>query len=183
MSDSPRQLRNFRPAAGLIKADYTDFVVEEIPLYPADGAGTHTYFLVEKAGLTTMQAVAEIARALNVRRHEIGFAGQKDSHAVTRQWMSVEHVAPEHVAALRISRMKVLETTRHRNKLRLGHLKGNAFTVRVRQTEPERLAELQDALAELTRRGVPNWFGVQRFGYRGDTWTLGRALVRGRLPW
>ncbi len=181
MEELPRALQDFAPAPGLIKSDYTDFVVEEVPLYPFDGTGTHTLFLVEKAGLTTMQAVNDLAHALNVRRHEIGFAGQKDARAVTRQWMSVEHVAPERLTELQIPRLRVIETTRHHNKLRLGHLKGNFFIIRVRQTEPARLARLQDALAELVRRGVPNYFGHQRFGYRGDTWKVGRALVRGEV--
>ncbi len=181
MLDLPRQLSGFKPAPGLIKADYEDFVVEELPLYPADGAGTHTYFLLEKAGLSTPQAIHDVARALNRRRHEIGFAGQKDSRAVTRQWMSVEHVEPEKVAAVDLPRMRVLQTTRHTNKLRLGHLKGNRFIIKVRQSEPRRLAELQDALADLTRRGVPNYFGSQRFGYRGDTWAVGRAIVRAEI--
>jgi tRNA pseudouridine13 synthase len=178
MSDLPRQLADFRLARGLIKADYTDFVVEEIPLYPADGVGTHTYFLLEKAGLSTMQAIHDLAQALNVRRYDLGFAGQKDARAVTRQWMSVEHVAPERIDTLSIPRMRVLAVTRHRNKLRLGHLQGNRFVIRVRQTEPDRLADLQDALAELTHTGVPNYFGGQRFGYRGDTWAIGQAVLR-----
>lgn len=178
MTDLPRQLTNFTPLPGLIKSDYEDFVVEEIPLYPADGTGTHTYFLLQKAGLSTTQAVADIARSLNVRRQDIGFAGLKDSRAVTRQWMSIEHIEPKLLEALQIPRIHVLETTRHHNKLRLGHLKGNHFTIRVRQTEPDRLAETQDAMARLAQLGVPNYFGVQRFGYRGDTWAVGRAIVR-----
>jgi len=177
----PRLLRDFQPAAGVIKADYEDFVVEEIPLYPADGQGSHTYFLLEKVGLSTAQATHDIARALNVRRHEIGFAGQKDARAVTRQWMSVEHIDPAIVKALVLPRLTVLDATRHHNKLRLGHLKGNRFVIKIRQTEPDRLPELQVALDELVRRGVPNYFGPQRFGYRGDTWQIGRALLRGDL--
>jgi tRNA pseudouridine13 synthase len=180
MPDLPRQLSDFRPAAGRIKDDYTDFIVEELPLYPPDGNGTHTYFLLEKSGLSTMQAVHDLARALGVRRHEIGFAGQKDARAVTRQWMSVEHLPPERVAALALPRLRVLAVTRHGNKLRLGHLKGNRFVIRVRQGEPERLADLQDALAQLARCGVPNYFGGQRFGYRGDTWALGQAILHGQ---
>lgn len=179
MDELPRLLKDFPPAAGLVKADYNDFVVEEVPLYPFDETGTHTLFLVEKTGLTTMQAVNDLARALNAPRHDIGFAGQKDARAVARQWMSIEHVPPERIEQLDIPRVRILETTRHHNKLRLGHLKGNFFTIRVRQTEAERLAELQDAISALTRRGVPNYFGEQRFGYRGDTWKIGRALVRG----
>jgi len=181
VKDLPRQLADFARPPGVIKADYTDFVVEEVPLYPTDGVGSHTYFLVEKAGLTTQQAVRDIAHALNVRRHEIGFAGMKDARAVTRQWMSVEHIDPERVARLDMPRLRILQTARHTNKLRLGHLKGNRFVIRVRQTVTDRLAELQDALERLVRRGVPNYFGVQRFGYRGDTWRVGRAIVRRQL--
>lgn len=181
MEALPRQLADFAPLPGRIKADYTDFVVEELPLYPADGTGTHTYLLIEKTGLSTPQAVADLARALGVPRHAIGFAGQKDARGVARQWLSVEHVPPERIQTLAIPRLRVLAVTRHRNKLRLGHLRGNRFTIRVRGTAPERRADLQDALDVLARRGVPNYFGLQRFGYRGDTWAIGRAIVRGQL--
>jgi len=180
MTKLPRLLQNFTRAQGLIKSDYEDFVVEELPLYPADGSGTHTYFLVEKRGLSTMQAAADIARALNVRRRDIGYAGLKDARAVTRQWMSLEHTDPEQVAALQIPRLRILEVTQHTNKLRLGHLKANRFTIRVHQTEPDRLPELQDALVELVCRGVPNYFGKQRFGGRGDAWAVGLAMLRGQ---
>ncbi len=175
----PRLLADFRPLRGQIKADYTDFLVEELPLYPAAGEGTHTYFLLEKAGLSTIQAIHDLARALGVKRHEIGFAGQKDARAVTRQWMSVEHVPPETVAAVALPRMRVCEVTRHRNKLRLGHLRGNRFVIKVRGTETERSGELSEALRQLAGRGVPNYFGAQRFGYRGDTWRIGQALAHG----
>lgn len=181
MLDLPRVLGGLRPAAGLIKAEYDDFRVEEVPLYPFCGSGTHTYFLVEKRGLSTIQAVNDLARALNVGRRDIGFAGLKDARAVTRQWMSVEHVDPQRVAALDLPRIRVLEVTRHTNKLRLGHLRANRFVIRVRQTEPDRLGELQAGLGMLERVGVPNYFGEQRFGDRGDGWRVGAAIVRGRL--
>jgi tRNA pseudouridine13 synthase len=180
-SELPRLLADFNRPAGLIKRDYGDFQVEEIPLYPPAGSGSHTYFLIEKSGLTTAQAVDDLARVLGVRRFDIGYAGLKDARAVTRQWMSVEHVPPERVAAVNLPRLQVLEVSQHRNKLRLGHLQGNHFRIRVRQTAAHRLAELQDALARLAAAGVPNFFGPQRFGERGDTWEVGRAVVRGNL--
>ncbi|RMF72010.1 MAG: tRNA pseudouridine(13) synthase TruD, partial [Planctomycetota bacterium] len=158
----PRLLADFTPAEGVIKGDYDDFVVEELPLYEPSGTGTHTYFVLEKRGLSTMNAVADIARALDVPRRQIGYAGLKDARAVTRQWMSVEHVEPDRVSQLELPRMRVLDVTRHTNKLRLGHLRGNAFRIRVRHTEPRRLAELQDALARLAQLGAPNYFGHQR---------------------
>lgn len=181
MTDHPRLLRDFEPAPGTIKTDYEDFHVEEVPLYPADGAGAHTYFVVEKRGLSSMQAARDIARALNVRQRDIGMAGLKDARAVTRQWMSVEHVEPNVLAALEIPRIRILQITRHGNKLRLGHLKENRFVIKVRDAAIERFAELEEALATLAKRGVPNYFGEQRFGNRGDTWRTGRAIVRNNL--
>lgn len=179
--DLPRLLTDFRPCPGVLKSDYTDFVVEELPLYPADGEGPHTYFLLEKQGLGTMQAVNDIAKALGVLRRDIGYAGLKDSRAVTRQWMSVEHVPAEKLEALEIPRLSIRKVTQHRNKLKLGHLSGNAFTIRVRETEADRLAELQDALATLCQQGVPNYFGQQRFGDRGDNASVGKAILLGEV--
>lgn len=177
MLDLPRQLTDFRRLPGMLKDDYEDFIVEEIPLYPFDGAGPHTYVLIEKAGLSTAQAIRDIARTLNVARHNIGFAGQKDSRAITRQWLSIEHLDPDKITSLQIPRLRIVETTRHRNKLRLGHLKGNTFTIRIRETDLTRAEDLQVALNHLHNVGVPNYFAEQRFGYRGDTWAIGRALI------
>lgn len=177
----PRLLADLPLAGGAIKTEYEDFCVEEVPLYPFDGAGTHTLFKIEKIGLSTMQAAHDIARALNVVRRDVGFAGLKDARAVAQQWMSVEHVDPQVVQGLSIPRIRVLEVTRHHNKLRLGHLRENRFIIKVRQTDTERLAELQDGLRTLAQRGAPNYFGQQRFGNRGDTWMVGRACVRNQL--
>ncbi len=178
MEDLPRQLTDFDRIPGSIKDDYTDFFVEEMPLYAFDGAGTHTYFQVEKAGLSTRQATRDIARALGVRQHDIGFAGQKDARAVTRQWMSVEHVEPQRLRELQIPRLHIVDVNRHHNKLRLGHLSGNRFAIKVRETPAVRLDDALRGLEELARRGAPNYFGEQRFGLRGDTWEIGRAIIR-----
>jgi tRNA pseudouridine13 synthase len=178
LASLPRLLQSFTPLPGTIKADYADFFVEELPLYAASGDGTHTYVLIEKAGLSTLQAVQVLAAALNVGRRDIGFAGMKDARAVARQWFSVEHVPADRLAQLEIPRVRVLAVTRHTNKLRLGHLRGNRFEIKVRQTEPQRLADAQRALAELERRGVPNYFGPQRFGGRGNTWEIGQAMLQ-----
>lgn len=181
MSKLPRLLNDLEPAAGVIKEDYEDFVVEETPLYEPSGEGTHTYFRIEKAGLSTVQAASDVAHVLNVRVRDIGYAGLKDARAVTRQWMSVEHVDPEKLKGIDIPRLKVLEVSRHRNKLKIGHLAANRFVIKVRHTQAARLAELQDGLARLSRKGMPNYFGHQRFGGRGDTWAVGQAMLRGQV--
>ncbi|HOJ53618.1 MAG: tRNA pseudouridine(13) synthase TruD [Phycisphaerae bacterium] len=163
---------------GRIKTRPEDFFVDEVPLYPAAGEGTHTYFKIEKMGLATMQAVQQIARALGKPAYEIGYAGLKDADALTRQWLSVEHVDPARVQSLDVPRVRVIEVTRHGNKLKLGHLAGNRFRIKVRQIDPARAREAQATMEMLAKRGVPNYFGAQRFGSRGDTGYIGRAILR-----
>ncbi len=164
---------------GRIKRYDEDFVVEEMPLYRPTGEGTHTYFGIEKRGLTTLAAIDLIARTLGRKPREIGYAGLKDAHAVTRQTFSLEHIPPEQVEALDLPRVKVLWVNRHRNKLKLGHLAGNRFILKIRDVDPEGASQAGAIIDVLRRRGVPNYFGPQRFGARGDNAETGRAVLKG----
>ncbi len=166
------------PLGGRIKVRRTDFRVEEVPLYEASGEGTHSYFCIEKTGLSTFRAIHEIARALGRPHRDVGYAGMKDANAVTRQILSIEHVPPERIEKLQVPGVQVLWVRRHTNKLKLGHLKGNRFVIRLREAAPDRLDDVRRLMEVLCRRGVPNYFGEQRFGVRGDTWQIGRAMVR-----
>lgn len=177
----PRKLADFEPVNAIFKADVEDFVVEEVPLYDFSGDGDHVLFLIEKRGVSTMHAVQDIARAINASPRDIGYAGLKDARAVTRQWLSLEHVDPTVIREMDVPRIRVVEVTRHTNKLKLGHLSGNRFTILARNVDPSRLALLQDGLGKLRKSGVPNYYGRQRFGVRGDTWMVGRAMVRNNL--
>lgn len=167
------------PIPGRLKQVPEDFLVEELPLYPASGEGTHLFLTIEKRGLTTQDAVRDLARALGRAPRDIGYAGQKDALAVTRQRLSVEHVEEARVRDLKLARLRVLGVERHGNKLKLGHLAGNRFTIKVRGLPAEREEDVGLVLSTLGRRGVPNYFGPQRFGMRGDSWIVGRALLHG----
>ena len=164
---------------GTIKSGPGDFVVEEIPLYEASGAGTHVYFRMQKTGLATMAAIRELGRALGRKNHDFGYAGLKDADAVTTQTISIEHIDPKQIESLDLPRIRILSVSRHRNKLKLGHLKGNRFTIKIRHADPSRIGDVERMMSVLARRGVPNYFGSQRFGMRGDTWQIGRAMLRG----
>jgi len=165
---------------GRLKSHPEDFRVTEIPLYEPSGTGDHTYLLIEKAGLGSLEAAALIARAFGRPRHVVGLAGLKDAQAVTRQWMSLERADPEKAAALHLPGIKVLAVARHRNRLKIGHLAGNRFEARIRGCRPHARETAQRVLAVLQARGMPNWFDRQRFGTRGDNHLLGRALVLGQ---
>lgn len=162
---------------GAIKTSVDDFRVAEIPLYEACGQGDHTYIQIRKRGIPTPAAVERLARYMGVGRMAIGFAGMKDAQAVTTQWLSIEHADEARLAMFNDRQMEIIATTRHTNKLKTGHLAGNRFTIRIRQVGEGDLSAAQAILAVLAGRGVPNYYGEQRFGLRGDTAELGRALI------
>lgn len=154
------------------------FCVEEVPAYLPSGAGEHTFCFIEKRDLTTHEAMKRLARALGAQEREMGYAGLKDRHAVTRQWLSVPRVAPEAALAVEIEGLRVLEAKQHGNKLRMGHLKGNRFEVVVTELGPGEAAEIEARFATLVRDGVPNRFGHQRFGAAGDNVATALAVLR-----
>jgi tRNA pseudouridine13 synthase len=188
MADAPHLTRSIQPLTGVFKACWEDFEVTELPRLQPEGRGDHTWMEVEKRGLTTATAAGDLARALGVKRSAVGYAGLKDARSVARQWMSVEHVDPRRALELEIPRIRVLRAERHPRKLRRGWHAGNRFRIKLRPSAPDAPftagAALDGAdvaracLDVLSRRGVPNYYGAQRFGYRGDTWAVGRSLAR-----
>lgn len=170
--------RDLLGVGGAIKVHPEDFLVEELPLYPPLGQGEHTFFEIEKVGISTFQAVKRLARALGVPPQRISYAGLKDAQAVTRQVLSVQGASPDAVMAVGVPQITVRWAERHRNKLKIGHLKGNRFVVRIREVDESTLPVAQSILDILVQRGVPNYYGPQRFGQRGDSALLGRAILR-----
>lgn len=162
---------------GVIKQQAADFRVEEVPLYPPAGEGEHTFFEIQKTGLSTYEVVRVIARALGVSPNTIGYAGLKDAQAITCQVLSVHGVSPERVTALDLPGIQIRWAERHRHKLKIGHLRGNRFVIRVRDVPESALAPSRQILDVLASRGVPNRYGPQRFGNRGDSAILGRLVV------
>jgi tRNA pseudouridine13 synthase len=163
---------------GVLRAAPEDFVVDEIAAYAPSGTGDHVFVRIEKRELTTRQAIDAIAHALGVNARDVGCAGMKDRHAITRQWISVM-ASIDAATALELPGIRVLEAHRHGHKLRSAHLRGNRFVVTVRDAHADALARataIMDALAG----GAPNFYGEQRFGNDGDNAARGRAIVLGQ---
>jgi tRNA pseudouridine13 synthase len=167
---------------GRVRATDDDFAVEEIPAYPPSGEGDHVFVHIEKRGLTTPAAAQLLAAIARVSSRDVGWAGMKDRHAVTRQWLSLPPPAkPEAVLGVAEGGLTVLAAMRHRHKLRTGHLKGNRFGLVIRDVGDEIVAadRARSILALLAAGpGAPNWYGEQRFGARGDNATVGLDILR-----
>lgn len=166
---------------GSLKERPEDFLVEEIPAYEPSGEGEHIYLFVEKRGLSTLELVEILARHFGVPRGAIGYAGLKDKQALTRQVVSI-HVPGrkiEDFAMIEHPRIGVLWSDYHANKLRIGHLRGNRFSIKIRGVKPTDALTALRVMRELERTGVPNRIGEQRFGYMGNNHLVGRAIIKG----
>ena len=167
--------------AARIRTTPEDFFVEELPAFAASGEGEHLLLTIEKRGMTTAFAAKAIAAWAGVAESDIGHAGLKDRHAVTRQRLSVwlpKKVAPD-LAALASEGLRVLDHAWHARKLPRGALAGNRFVLVLREVAGERAA-IDARLAAIGDRGVPNFFGEQRFGRGGDNVQQAIAMFAGR---
>lgn len=163
-------------SGGALKASPEDFRVDELPAYLPSGRGAHLYLRVEKRDRTTRDVLRELAGRLGVPEREAGYAGLKDRAAVTTQWLSFPVARDPDPASLAAEGLRVLEVSRHANKLRTGHVLGNRFTLVVRGGDVAHARACAEALAS---RGFANFFGPQRFGVDGRNAEVGRALLRG----
>lgn len=157
-----------------------DFVVDEVPLYAFSGTGQHCFVRLWKRAVTTPEALKIVARAAGVPERQIGYAGLKDKQAVTSQWISLlERDARPPPTWELPEAVRVLEVTRHDNKLRTGHLYGNRFRIRVTGVDPAALSRAEPLAQRLRELGFPNYFGAQRFGRQQDNLQAALRWLRG----
>ncbi|QDU19044.1 tRNA pseudouridine(13) synthase TruD [Urbifossiella limnaea] len=179
-TDPPLLTPDLPGCGGRIRATDDDFEVEEVPSYEPSGSGDHLYLWVEKRGMAPEYFARTIAQRLGARPGDVGTAGLKDRHAVTRQWVSVPAACEARVAQLDGDGIRVLKTGRHTNKLKPGHLRGNRFRILIR--DADRGANVEGVLDRVRTLGLPNYYGPQRFGRGGSTVELGWKCLNGTAP-
>lgn len=165
--------------AGRLRASPDDFRVDEDLGFAPDGGDAHVLLHVEKIGHDTLRVQRELARAAGVPPRDVGFAGLKDRHAVTTQWYTVPRGRPAaEWCGTAGDGWRVLDAAPHSRKLRRGGLRGNRFQLVIRAVDATADA-IESRFAALVDRGVPNYFGPQRFGRDSDNLRRVRAWVDG----
>ncbi|RJX34476.1 MAG: tRNA pseudouridine(13) synthase TruD [Desulfarculus sp.] len=171
---------------GRIKLEPAHFAVEELPLYLPQGSGPHLYLRLSREGMTTRVLADRLADLFGLERGAVGFAGLKDKQARAVQSFSLYLPgADAGQAARRVQEalpVEVLEAAFHQNKLKTGHLLGNRFTILLSGVEPQAAAQAAAVAQALAQRGLPNYYGAQRFGREGDNAAQGRRALMGAGP-
>ncbi len=165
---------------GRIKVCPDDFEVEEVPAYEPSGAGDHLFLWVEKRDVGPEFFARTIAQRLGLPAGAVGTAGLKDRHAVTRQWVSVPKEAEPRLKNIDGDGIRVLKVSRHANKLKPGHLRGNRFRLLIRGADATKADAFAAIIDRLKSHGMPNYYGPQRFGRGGSTLELGFQCLAGR---
>ena len=168
---------------GRLRVEPEDFIVREQPICEPDGAGEHVWLWVRKRNANTDWVARQLARFAGVTPRDVSYAGLKDRHAVTEQWFSLQlpGKADPDWAAARIEGCEILRAARHSRKLKRGALRGNAFELRIRALNGA-CPDLEERLRAIAARGMPNYFGEQRFGRDGGNLAAAAALLRGEGP-
>ena len=165
---------------GRLRSSPADFVVEELPLPISDPDGPYIICRLTKTNWELQRAAREIAKQLAISHRRIAWAGNKDKNAVTTQFLSIYGVTPEEVGRVHLKDISLEVVGRSQHPLVLGGLAGNRFDIIIRDCVPEELAQRVQAVTEVVAAGVPNYYGLQRFGVvRPVTHIVGEKILKG----
>ena len=184
--DLPYITQGLPGVGGRIKDKPSHFKVEELPLYEPIGRGDHLYLSITKTGLNTRDVQLMLAELFNLDPSQVGRAGLKDKDAETTQIFSVPfnppQPHPQEVARLVESHLpvRVNWAKYHVNKLRTGHLRGNKFNILITGVEEDALDKARQVVEIIHKTGLPNYYGPQRVGEKGENTRQGWLLLKGR---
>ena len=166
------------PIEAYFSKNSDDFVVREIPLYEFSGDGEHLIVEISKKDMTTQEALHVLSEVTGAKMRDFGYAGLKDKQGMTTQFISIPRKFESNLANFSHEKIKILSLNVHKNKLRIGHLKGNSFFIRLKKVLPSNAKKLEQAFVSIDKMGYANYFGYQRFGKFGDNAETGLELLK-----
>ncbi|QOP40937.1 tRNA pseudouridine(13) synthase TruD [Sulfurimonas marina] len=157
-----------------------DFIVDEIGLN-FKGKGNFLILRVKKVELTTWDMIAEFAKFLDIDAQKIGYAGLKDKHATTTQYISIEAKYEKALKKFKHPQITIIGSTHHTHSIRMGDLKGNSFTINLFGVSQIEAGQIEKRARKIVKNGLPNYFGYQRFGRDEDSLEQAKAMIAGEL--
>ncbi|MEN8303309.1 MAG: tRNA pseudouridine(13) synthase TruD [Campylobacterota bacterium] len=157
-----------------------DFIVDEIGIN-FKGNGNYTILHIKKVEMTTWDMIAAFASYLNINAEKIGYAGLKDKHATTTQYISIEAKFEKELKKFKHPQIKILKTTRHTHSIRMGDLIGNRFKINLFGVSQVEAGQIEKLGRKSEKFGLPNYFGYQRFGRDEDSINQAKEMIAGDI--
>jgi len=157
-----------------------DFVVSEIPLYEFSGSGEHLVLKVRKKDLTTWEMLKAFSERIGIKVKEFGYAGLKDKEGMTVQYISLPKKYEKFLENFSHNKIKILDATYHKNKIKIGHLKGNRFFIRLKKVNGVDAKKMENIASKMEKEGFANYFGYQRFGKDRENYLIGKEILEGK---
>ena len=166
-------------SSAVFKSVPQDFIVTERLGFDLTGEGENLFLLIEKEGLNTQQVCEYLAKFFGKRLRDIGYAGLKDKQSVSRQWFSVQVNVKQDLdlSGLKTEQIRLIRYARHIRKLKVGSLAANHFAIRLRQVT--NISALIERFERIQQGVVPNYFGPQRFGFKGNNLNWANRMADG----
>ena len=165
----------------LYKAKPEDFVVNERLEVDFTGEGEHLWLHIKKSGINTAYLAKLLSEWADIPLRDVGYSGLKDRQALTTQWFSLrlpkKQKPDSDFAPVDIKEhetVKIIAEHWHNKKLNRGTHNANQFVITLRDIEFAKDQTLGDKssveqhLQTISKTGVPNYFGPQRFGFGGN---------------
>jgi len=158
-----------------------DFIVDEIPSIEFKGKGNSLIVHVKKIEMTTWDMIAVFSEYLGIPAQKIGYAGLKDKHATTTQYISVDVSYERMIKQFRHNQIDVIDITRHSTGIRMGDLAGNRFTINLFEVDNIDAGRIEKCARKISKNGLPNYFGFQRFGRDNDSFKQAKDMLSGEI--
>jgi len=154
------------------------FFVEEIPLYSFTGTGNYLVLKIKKMDMSTWKLITVLAQATGLQERDIGYAGLKDKNATTIQYISIPKQAERELNKnLTTERVEILERTYHKTPIKVGHLKGNRFSIVLHYIDSKDAKFFNTMAMKMQKEGIPNYYGYQRFGEDSRSYLQGKEIA------
>lgn len=161
--------------------NHKDFIVRERSLYDFSGEGEHAIIYIQKKDLSTSEAIRILSSHSGLKQRDFSYAGLKDKQALSFQHISFLYKYKDSLKDFSHDKLKIIKLQRHNNKLRIGHLKGNSFFIRLKKVSKIDAIKLKSAFKILCKQGFANYFGYQRFGKDQNNFLSGEELLKAKL--
>lgn len=154
------------------------FFVEEVPLYTFTGTGNFLILKIKKTDMSTWKLISVLAKATGLQERDIGYAGLKDKNATTIQYISLpKQYEKELNKNLTTERVEILERTYNKAPIKIGHLKGNRFSIILHDIKEKDAKFFNTVALKMQKEGIPNYFGYQRFGEDSRSYLQGKEIA------